>query len=509
MGMKYGNRGYEPMEVLFLRLLLAALCPGMLVPTFTLAQGREMGEGAKKPISREELDILVQGGKKQGKEEIEIANAIIQGNDLIEVIQTMDVAITVRHAVIEGGLDFKRLPSTPLDQVTLPPSWSDEEKKQWMARKRSLGITALHVVTRDIAIVDSDIRPMQGKCPNAPVLAVSATATFFSGAANFEGATFGGAANFAGVSFDALAYFKEAQFFRRLTVIGAQFKTYADFRDTLIRQLSFQNATRPVIIEGRMDFRRATISEAHIQDITFVKDVNFSDVIFGTAVSEKEHTVKTEGKKAGNCATLASDFATVFRFVTFEGNAYFLRTCFAGRTSLEWVFFHKDANFTSATLKGRVENGRSMFSFFKGSAEHDKPVFSLSYVNFANLRITWPQLSDPVSWVSKDEEHIQSFIDLNDTKESEMSRKQGLESPSEDLQQELEPLSEVLKSFEAHFRGQNQLDDANAVYYAMKIAELQEASEHREDWRSVGRWLGLETIWFFGGRSAGMAQGSG
>jgi hypothetical protein len=95
----------------------------VLVPTSTLAHDREMGEGAKRPISKEELDLLVQGAKKQGKEKIDISNSIIQGNDLIKVIQKMDVAIRIRHTIIEGGLDFGILPSTPLEQVELPPSW--------------------------------------------------------------------------------------------------------------------------------------------------------------------------------------------------------------------------------------------------------------------------------------------------------------------------------------------------------------------------------------------------
>jgi hypothetical protein len=242
--------------------------------------------------------------------------------------------------------------------------------------------------------------------------------------------------------------------------------------------LNFHNAIRPVIIEGRMDFRRATISETHFQDITFVKDVNFSDVIFGAEATDEEHAAKPGGKKPGNCVTLASDFATVFHFVTFEGNAYFLRTCFAGRTSLENIFFYKDANFISATFKGRMAQG--------------KPVFSFSYVNFARLRITWSQLTDPVFWVKNDEQPIRSFLDPESAKWNEERRKQGLE-----------PLSEVLKSLEANFRSQNQLVDANAAYYAMKRAELQEAREHHEDWRSVGRWLGLEALWVFWGALCG------
>jgi hypothetical protein len=126
-------------------------------------------------------------------------------------------------------------------------------------------------------------------------------------------------------------------------------------------------------MNGRMDFRRATITEADLQDIVFGKDINFSDTRFGFAVKAKgarqpgsQTAGGAPGAERSKCLEEASDVATVFRFVTFEGHAYFLRAAFCGRTSLEHVIFHKDANFTDAIFQAHQAPGR--------------PVFSLSYV---------------------------------------------------------------------------------------------------------------------------------
>jgi hypothetical protein len=172
---------------------------------------------------------------------------------------------------------------------------------------------------------------------------------------------------------------------------------------------------------------------------------------------------------------VAPDVATVFRFVTFEGNAYFLRTAFCGRTSLERVIFYKDANFTDATFQNYQALGR--------------PGFSLSYVNVMTLRLKWSQLPSPGSWVQNSqppEKRIQSFL-------------KGKEAGGEPL----EPLSEVLKSLEANFRRQNQLGDANDAYYHLKRAELQEAREDLSFWQR----LPLEAEWLLLGILCGYGTG--
>ncbi len=157
-------------------------------------------------------------------------------------------------------------------------------------------------------------------------------------------------------------------------------------------------------------------------------------------------------------------FAVVFRFATFESDAYFLRAKFFGDTALERVTFKKEANFTDADFKGKKEN--------------DKQKFSLSYFNFNNLLIKWGQLPNPKSWVS--ETRIKSFNDIEGEEEVERGER-------------LEPLSQVLKGLEANFRNQKQLSDANKAYYFRKKAEFKE--ERKKNSKAYWKWFPKQALW--------------
>ncbi len=207
--------------------------------------------------------------------------------------------------------------------------------------------------------------------------------------------------------------------FESIELKGANFKLYADFRNSEIGKLDISTSEGfilPTLVEGRMDFREAVISEAHFQDITFKQDVDFSDVQFGDLTEEKK-------------------LAVVFRFINFESNAYFTRTIFSANTTFERINFEKDADFTYAVFSNR----------------HN---LIFSYPKFQNLRLSWKQLpGSPQYWA-------------NDTN-----------NEAEAIRQKIQPLKQVLKIFETSFRNQKQLSDANEAYYHMMDAEI---SENRE-----------------------------
>jgi len=356
------------------------------------------------------------------------------------------------------------------------------------------------------------------------------TSTTFNMTANFQDATFIQIANFDSASFNKLAYFRRSTFFNRLHLNLATFETYADFRGAEIRMLEFNNAKSPIIINGHVDFRGAKIADAHFQNISFVKDVNFSDVAFGSN--------SDENKPGINKATQQSTpiFATVFRFVTFEKDAYFVRSLFSGALELEQLNFKKNTDFTNANLKGK--------------SKKDPLIFSFSYIDFNKLRIRWDQLPDISLWITKDSERIKSFVDRGEDKkvleqvqtkkqiqekillltkkqtdtkkqiplltqeisqrkahrqrlkqkqrqlkslEQKLIQKQrvvketkvALKNSQLRLQQQvpiqmsatstnLQPLSQVLKSLETNFRSLKQLSDSNDAFYHMKRAELAE-----------------------------------
>jgi uncharacterized protein YjbI with pentapeptide repeats len=364
---------------LFLGVLTAA--PMLSAPPQDTSKDKE----SRARLSKEELRERLQGGER-------VQDSIIQGDDLIAILResTFDPTgkITIMNSVIEGGLDFTALPATAVEQVKWPRLGSDEDRERWIARTRSSGIDKIYVVANPITIAASTVLPRPQNGQSDASVAINANATFFhditfegatfSGGALFEGATFSGEAGFQeatfsqgatfkkwawfvratfkevasfkkailewtavfrGTRFAKLAFFKDAHFLERLTLERGLFETYADFRDAQINRLAFNNATSPLIINGRMDFRRATITEADLQDLVFTKDINFSDTRFGMAVEAKgappqeRHTAGHGGPRAEQpqCPPVAPDVATVLRFVTFEGHAYFLRTAFCGR----------------------------------------------------------------------------------------------------------------------------------------------------------------------------------
>lgn len=330
-----------------------------------------------------------------------------------------------------------------------------------------------------------------------PLLRYYITSTF-RGEANFSGAIFIVEADFSGATFNKSAIFNRARFLSALIANSVKLKEYADFRKTIIRRLNFNNAESPIIVKGYFDFRNSRISEAHFQDIVFEKDVDFSDVNFDSPLTvqrfytlpkgvefpdslkdkiryeaktkllifigimneiEKEKLLDlsedTQYKKAVEQLSLGSSSGAstiVFRFVTFESDAYFIRTVFSDKIAFERVNFKKNANFTDTSFISK-KNG-------------SKQKFSLSYLNFNNLLIKWSNLPDIKYWVSDHKERITSFADI---KEEKYQREEPLE-----------PLSHVLKSLETIFRNQGVLSDANNAYYHRKQTELKETWNRKD-----------------------------
>lgn len=261
----------------------------------------------------------------------------------------------------------------------------------------------------------------------------------FNKEAGFYETTFHGALDFFESIFHELAYFKYSQFYEVIKVKNAKFLGYVDFRNCLIARLDMYSHKSPTIIKNRMDFRNAWIGAAHFQDVVFEDDVDFSGVIFGESNSIHENMKRTQN-------------AVVFRFVTFEGNASFIRSSFSCDLSLEMI-----------SAKGFV-NYRDV-QFFN---EKDKPNqrFLLSYINVPNFYIEWSQVPDISRWVRTEDELIYSFADKEIFADSQ-AKAQKIHSDHS-----IEPISEVLQMFEKAFH--NRLADKNDVIYLRQCLELEE-----------------------------------
>ena len=56
---------------------------------------------------------------------------VIEGNDIISIIEETDCDIKINNSVIKGGLDFTKLPGASIDQLSLPEEWSEKEREEF------------------------------------------------------------------------------------------------------------------------------------------------------------------------------------------------------------------------------------------------------------------------------------------------------------------------------------------------------------------------------------------
>lgn len=299
----------------------------------------------------------------------------------------------------------------------------------------------------------------------------------FAGRTDFAGRTFRGPADFQASIFEAravfrsaafldLAQFKEALFLDTLVLDDATFSRVADFRGARIARLAFNCRDRPTVIAGRVDFRKAKISACHFQDLIFASNVDLSDAVFGISIPESETTGDTADPNAIESPQSRIDGTAIFRYITFESDAYFIRTHFAGPLSLETVSFRGFSDWREAAF---------------GTGDDKSPLLTLSYVSFSEANLRWMQLPPIARWTTGTE-RIPSFLE-----------------PRPAAVHPMQPRSQILQDLVNVFRRHNRLADANQVHYHLKRARLMEVRRHRS-W--ADRWP-LELEWAAWGLSSG------
>ncbi|MFQ5587393.1 MAG: pentapeptide repeat-containing protein [Nitrospiria bacterium] len=272
--------------------------------------------------------------------------------------------------------------------------------------------------------------------------------TAFHEKADFRTALFHSSANFNRAALHESIHFQGTVFKNRLSLRAAKITGFVDFRDAIIGQLDFFNRENPLLVPGRLDFRKAIISDAHFEDIVFEREIHFSDAIFMNAV---------------------------FRNISFENNTYFLRAKLRLQTDFDTVRFKQDADFTAADLRTNQK-------------------FSLSYVNFNNLILNWNQLPSLKAWANNSEDQVKSFLDI----EAENQERLNGEKEARAKIGGTEPLSKVLTGLESHFRAHSQLDDANeAHFHAQDIAfkRKREVTANTSLFSKQGLWMAWHIIW--------------
>lgn len=428
-------------------------------------------ETTQKRIEKKDLFLKFKKGET-------LKGVIINGPDLIEIIKISDHDIRIEDSIIEQGLDFTKI-ATVRNKIEIIRSEIKINKNTLYAVKvkathflqsvsfsKTLfkGRTSFSGASFDRATLFNeatfnkksvfsltqfkDIADFSGtnfKGETIFDLAFFKKKTSFRDAIFFENAffpsaTFNELADFTRSTFHKLAHFMAAVFEKRLTLGMIDFRAYVDFRDTIIGQLDFNSTESPVVIVGRMDFRRAIISEAHFQDVFFEQDIDFSDAIF---------------------------IRILFKDVSFEQDAYFLRTRFRLQTALYDTRFKKAVDFTDADLRSNQQ-------------------FLISYAFFNHLKITWQQLPPLAVWQNNVDKKMQSFLDIERKQQAGDEKKENRVKLGG-----IEKLSHVVSSLQASFRVNRQLQDANHAYYDLKTLELNKSRQGKTVWQ----WFSAQPAW--------------
>jgi len=184
------------------KILLIVIFSIFLTPilnSILSAQEVERQRGPKGDIGKEQiLSKFIKGEFVDGY--------VIKGNDIIEITKETNHEIKIRNSIIEGGLDFTKLPTVPLEKIELPTNWNEKQKEAFVKTK-SPYLKDIHTVENRIEIIDSEIRSKDGDS-----YSINAKDTFFYKAIKFSGATFSGEVSFYSAIFRLFASFSDVTF---------------------------------------------------------------------------------------------------------------------------------------------------------------------------------------------------------------------------------------------------------------------------------------------------------
>jgi len=350
------NMSYKNIFLLTILLITISLCIRPL-NSFALEENKKergwKGKLCKKLTCKDELLQKLRNLKepKHWLDEGEyVEGYIIKGSDIIEIIKESDIDIKIKNSVIEGGLDFRKLPvvkekrevnnkiiirnseigfrdlgvfgKRSVDSSSILfnkrisfwrtqfSEWADFSGAQFsgvtthfshsqfsgkadffkaqFSEKASFWKTQFSEEAEFTkAQFNGEASFKESRFIGDTVFTKTQfsgdtvfTKAQFNGEANFSGAQFSGETNFIGATFKKLAFFQNAILNDKLILDAVLFQEYADFRNTTIRRLNWNN-TSPTIITGRIDLREARITESHFENLIFENDVDFSDVEFG------------------------------------------------------------------------------------------------------------------------------------------------------------------------------------------------------------------------------------
>jgi len=319
----------------------------------------------------------------------------ITGSDIIDIIsKNKDLEINIKNSVITGGLDFTRLPTISLEQITLPNNWSEEKRNHVEQILRNL--KEFHMVTNKIIIEDTRIEVTTiDEANRGPI--VNAENTFFHGGVDFSGTTFMGEANFNNATFNKEVFFCVSTFTGKVSFDFTKFLPFtldiipengggekeANNEDAAEHADNTIVCTKESSKKGRGKDKgvdsAASLSEGvDFSQVTFGDDVSFVGSLYG-------RDVRFEGSTFSGKANFNN---TVFR----EKTSFFLST-FEGEAKFEKTQFRGEADFVQATFEGEALFMETKFAnkranFYRTIFNNNVEFYSVTFNGKANFKET-------------------------------------------------------------------------------------------------------------------------
>ncbi len=171
---KFENGVMMPLKIkLFIITILLTSITLFLASNALASEEEKKVRGYRGPIGKEVLHSeLKEIHDKEGKF---VEGYVIEGKDIISIIEKTDIDIKIKNSIIKGGLDFTKLPKVQLDRLKLPDGWSEDEKEKW--RMKQTKDKSFYQVTNKILIINSDIQSARSQNER---FSVKATQTFFT-----------------------------------------------------------------------------------------------------------------------------------------------------------------------------------------------------------------------------------------------------------------------------------------------------------------------------------------
>ena len=290
-------------------LIVVFLLFSILIPTINLsAREVEKKRGYNGTISKEKILSTFINDER-------VVGHVIKGDDIIEIIKATDHEIRIKDSIIEGGLNFTKLPAESWKKVKLPKGWNTQAKQAFI--KREIHPKNVHIVKNRIDITNSEIR-----ADSIDRFSINASVTLFYKQTSYTNVVFSNRPYFSGAIFSGFASFSRAIFRGNANFSRAIFRGNANFSGAIFRgNANFSWAT----FSGFADFSEAAFSNA-----------NFSEAIF-----------------RGNASLSGTSF---------RGNACFSAGTFSGLAYFSEAIFRGNANFSGATFSGLAYFSEATFS---------------------------------------------------------------------------------------------------------------------------------------------------